>query len=156
MLAPSSSTNGPDGDDMPAILPVALGMAFTVDRMDHVVLNCRDADVTVAWYVRVLGMARTEFGDGRIALAFGTQKLNVRPTGAPNWATAAVDAPGTLDLCFIADAAPDDIGAHLRACGVEITEGPVPKTGAMGLMTSHYCRDPDGNLVEVASYGRPD
>jgi catechol 2,3-dioxygenase-like lactoylglutathione lyase family enzyme len=156
MLAPSSSTNGPDGDDMPAILPVALGMAFTVDRMDHVVLNCRDADVTVAWYVRVLGMARTEFGDGRIALAFGNQKLNVRPTGARNWATAAVDAPGTLDLCFIADAEPDDIGAHLRACGVEITEGPVPKTGAMGPMTSQYCRDPDGNLVEVASYRRPD
>jgi hypothetical protein len=44
----------------------------------------------------------------------------------------------------------------LRNCGVEITEGPVPKTGAQGPMTSHYCRDPDGNLVEVASYRRAD
>lgn len=131
-------------------------MAFSVDRIDHVVLNCRDVDATVAWYVSVLGMVRTEFGDGRIALTFGNQKLNVRPTGAPNWVTAAVDAPGALDLCFIADAEPDDIGAHLRACGVEITEGPVGKTGALGPMTSHYCRDPDGNLVEVAAYPRPD
>ncbi len=131
-------------------------MAFAVDHIDHVVLNCSDVDVTVAWYVRVLGMTRTEFGDGRIALTFGNQKLNVRPTGAPNWATAAVDAPGTLDLCFIADSWPADIGAHLRACGIEITEGPVSKTGALGPMTSHYCRDPDGNLVEVASYRRPD
>jgi catechol 2,3-dioxygenase-like lactoylglutathione lyase family enzyme len=101
-------------------------------------------------------MRREVFGAGRIALAFGNQKLNVRPTGAPNWVTAAADAPGSLDLCFIVDDAPEAIGAHLRECGVEITEGPVPKTGAQGPMTSHYCRDPDGNLVEVASYQRPD
>ena len=131
-------------------------MTFSIDHIDHVVLNCRDVDATVDWYVRVLGMRREVFGAGRIALAFGNQKLNVRPTGAPNWVTAAADAPGSLDLCFIADDAPEAIGAHLRECGVEITEGPVPKTGAQGPMTSHYCRDPDGNLVEVASYQRPD
>ncbi len=127
-------------------------MTFTIDRIDHVVLNCRDVEATVAWYVRVLGMRRVEFGTGRIALAFGAQKLNVRPTGAPNWVTAATDAPGSLDLCFIADVEPAAIGAHLRDCGVAITEGPVSKTGAQGPMTSHYCRDPDGNLVEIASY----
>ena len=127
-------------------------MALTIDHIDHVVLNCRDVDATVDWYVRVLGMQRVVFGGGRIALAFGTQKLNVRPTGAPNWVTAAADAPGSLDLCFIADAEPEAIGAHLRAVGVDITEGPVAKTGAQGPMTSHYCRDPDGNLIEVASY----
>ena len=131
-------------------------MTFAIDHIDHVVLNCRNVDATVDWYVRVLGMRREVFGAGRIALAFGNQKLNVRPTGAPNWVTAAADAPGSLDLCFIVDAAPEAIGAHLRECGVEITEGPVPKTGAQGPMTSHYCRDPDGNLVEVASYQRPD
>jgi catechol 2,3-dioxygenase-like lactoylglutathione lyase family enzyme len=131
-------------------------MTFAVDHIDHVVLNCRDVDATVDWYVRVLGMRREVFGEGRIALAFGNQKLNVRPTGAPNWVTAAADAPGSLDLCFIVDAEADAIGAHLRECGVEITEGPVPKTGAQGPMTSHYCNDPDGNLVEVATYLRPD
>ena len=131
-------------------------MSFSIDHIDHVVLNCRDVEATVDWYVRVLGMRREVFGAGRIALAFGVQKINVRPTGAPNWVTGAVDAPGSLDLCFIADADPDAIGAHLRDCGVEITEGPVPKTGAQGPMTSHYCRDPDGNLVEVASYRRAD
>ena len=131
-------------------------MAFTVDRIDHVVLNCRDLEQTVEWYTRVLGMRREAFGEGRIALVFGNQKLNVRPTGAPNWATGAVDAPGSLDLCFIADVSADAVGAHLRACGVPITEGPVAKTGALGPITSHYCRDPDGNLVEVASYRTPD
>ena len=127
-------------------------MTFAVDRIDHVVLNCRNVEQTVDWYVRVLGMTREVFGGGRIALVFGDQKINVRPTGAPNWATGAVDAPGSLDLCFIADMSPEDVGAHLRARGVQITEGPVAKTGARGPMTSHYCRDPDGNLIEVASY----
>jgi len=100
-------------------------------------------------------MTRIVFGDNRIALAFGDQKINVRPTGAPNWVTGEVDAPGSLDLCFIADAEPEAVGEHLRSCGVTITEGPVPKTGALGPMTSHYCRDPDGNLIEVASYANP-
>ncbi|MFV8163926.1 VOC family protein [Mycobacterium sp. 134] len=127
-------------------------MTFAVNRIDHVVVNCRDSDATVAFYVRVLGMRREVFGDGRIALVFGDQKLNVRPTGSANWVTGAVDAPGSLDLCFIADVEPEAVGEHLRACGVEIAEGPVPKTGALGPMTSHYCRDPDGNLIEIASY----
>lgn len=131
-------------------------MGFSIDRIDHVVLNCRDAEVTADWYVRVLGMRRATFGDGRLALTFGDQKINVRPTGAPNWMTGAVDAPGALDLCFVAAAEPAAIGAHLRACGVEIIEGPVPRTGALGPMISHYCRDPDGNLIEVASYSAPD
>jgi catechol 2,3-dioxygenase-like lactoylglutathione lyase family enzyme len=129
-------------------------MDFSVDHIDHVVLNCRDVETTAAWYVRVLGMTRETFSEGRTALRFGDQKINVRPTGAPNWVTAQVDAPGTLDLCFIADTSADAIGAHLRACGVEVTEGPVTKTGALGPMTSHYCRDPDDNLIEVASYLR--
>ena len=131
-------------------------MAFTVDRIDHVVLNCRDVEQTVDWYTRVLGMRSEVFGAGRTALVFGNQKLNVRPSGAPNWPTGAVDAPGSLDLCFIAEVSAEEVGAHLRACGVPITEGPVAKTGAQGPMTSHYCRDPDGNLVEVASYRAPD
>ena len=131
-------------------------MAFSVNRIDHVVLNTGDVDAITDWYVRVLGMQREVFGAGRVALRFGDQKINVRPTGAPNWKTGAVDAPGSLDLCFIAEMSPDEVGAHLRSCGVTITEGPVTKTGALGPMTSHYCRDPDGNLIEVASYSGRD
>ena len=127
-----------------------------MNRIDHVVLNTGDVDTITDWYVRVLGMEREVFGEGRVALRFGNQKINVRPTGAPNWKTGAVDAPGSLDLCFIAEMSPDEVGAHLRSCGVTITEGPVTKTGALGSMTSHYCRDPDGNLIEVASYSGPD
>lgn len=135
---------------------VAWGMALTVESIDHVVLNCRDVEASADWYVRVLGMRRETYGEGRVSLTFGNQKINVRPTGADGWVTAAADAPGSLDLCFVVDAGADAVGEHLRARGVEITEGPIARTGARGPMTSHYCRDPDGNLVEVATYRAAD
>ncbi len=128
-------------------------MGLIIERIDHVVVNCRDVDVTAAWYERVLGMVREEFGpDQRIALKFGSQKLNLRPSGAPNWDTGAVDAPGSLDLCFVTTSSPDEILEHLGACGVAVATGPVARTGALGEMMSVYCRDPDGNLIEVACY----
>jgi catechol 2,3-dioxygenase-like lactoylglutathione lyase family enzyme len=128
-------------------------LGITLDRIDHVVLNCRDVQATVSWYQHVLGMTKEEFGpDRRIALTFGNQKLNVRPTGAPGWETGAVDAPGSLDLCFVASTPLGKAAEHLHACGVAITAGPVSRTGALGPMTSIYCRDPDGNLVEIACY----
>ena len=130
-------------------------MAFAIDRIDHVVLNCRDVGTMAAWYEHVLDMERVEFGsDRRIALKFGSQKINLRPAGpAANWPTGAVDAPGSLDVCFITTSSPQDVVDHLGACGVTVTEGPVQRTGALGAMTSTYCRDPEGNLVEIARYG---
>jgi len=41
---------------------------------------------------------------------------------------------------------------HLAACGVPVEEGPVKKQGAVGTLMSVYCRDPDGSLIEIASY----
>ena len=31
-------------------------MRFAVDRLDHLVINCRDLEVMASWYQRVLGM----------------------------------------------------------------------------------------------------
>ena len=127
-------------------------MGFALDRIDHIVLNCRDPEATIAWYRRALGMRPEEFGpERRVALRFGDQKLNVRKTGTAGWGTAAVDAPGSLDLCFVTAAPIEEVVAHLSACGVE-ARGPVPQNGALGPMSSVYCSDPDGNLVEIAAY----
>src|ERR1700724_497297 len=82
-------------------------MSFVLDRIDHVVLNCRDLETTASWYQRVLGMEREEFGpDRRIAMKFGTQKINLRPTSAPNWETGVADIPGAADFCLITKAVP--------------------------------------------------
>ena len=57
-------------------------MRFTIDRIDHVVLNVKDVEIAAAWYQRVLGMEREDFGPKqRTALKFGGQKINLRPTG---------------------------------------------------------------------------
>lgn len=130
-------------------------MRFTVDRLDHLVLHCNDVDQVASWYQRVLGMDREEFGDDlRTALKFGGQKLNLRPAEAntDNWHTSRVSSPGSADLCFITALRPQDVLEHLQGCGVTVVLGPVPKTGALGPMTSVYCRDPEGNLIEIATY----
>ena len=129
-------------------------MAVVVDRIDHVVLNCRDVDATIDWYVRVLGMRREVFGDNRTALVFGSQKINVRPHDADKveWFTADHETAGSDDLCFLTSSTPDEVVAHLGACGVAIAEGPVKKQGARGALRSVYCRDPDGSLIEISSY----
>nr|WP_296772492.1 VOC family protein [Rhodococcus sp. (in: high G+C Gram-positive bacteria)] len=131
-------------------------MDFTVTRFDHIVINCTNVDVTAAWYSRVLGMRVTKFGPhNRTALEFGNQKINLRPVDAStdaDWASAAHATAGSDDLCFVTDAAPEVVKAHLVACDVEITNGPVTKVGALGDMISHYCLDPDGNLIEISNY----
>lgn len=127
-------------------------MRFAVDRLDHLVLTCRDIEVTASWYQRVLGMEREEFGpQNRTALRFGGQKINL-DTASGSRTTAAAPTPGSHNLCFVTTIRPRDIVAHLHDCGVTIVEGPAAKVGALGPMTSVYCRDPDGNLIEVASY----
>ncbi len=129
------------------------GVAYQVRSLDHVVVNCADVERSAGWYVRVLGMSVERFGpDRRLALHFGAQKLNLRPTGAEAWEAAADDSPGAQDLCFLVDAEPEATLRHLADEGVTVTTGPVERAGARGRMTSIYCRDPDGNLIELARY----
>jgi catechol 2,3-dioxygenase-like lactoylglutathione lyase family enzyme len=131
-------------------------MRFAVDRLDHLVITCRDVEISASWYQRVLGMEREEFGPHRrTSLRFGGQKITLRPASATQeeWFTgAAGGVPGTDDLCFVVTMKSDQVAEYLRACGVAVEVGPVAKAGALGPIMSVYCRDPDGNLIEIASY----
>ena len=121
-------------------------------------MNCKDVEITASWFQRVLGMEREDFGKhARTALKFGGQKLNLRPFDADTaaWATGVNKQPGSVDACFITAVGPQDVVAHLHECGIAVEAGPVPKVGALGPMQSVYCRDPDGNLIEIASYLSP-
>jgi len=131
-------------------------MAFELDRIDHIVLNCLDPERTIAWYQKVLGMKVESYDGSRTALVFGKQKFNVRRTQTVDWKTSDVDAPGSLDLCFITKSPPDVVLGHFRRCGVVGISGPVERSGALGRIVSVYCSDPDGNLIEVASYSSND
>jgi catechol 2,3-dioxygenase-like lactoylglutathione lyase family enzyme len=130
-------------------------MRFTIDRIDHIVLNVKSVEIAAAWYQRVLGMEREDFGpENRTALKFGGQKINLRPFDADPraWPTGVSADPGAGDVCFITAVPPDEVIAHLHDYGVLILAGPVLRAGALGPIRSVYCRDPDGNLVEISSY----
>jgi catechol 2,3-dioxygenase-like lactoylglutathione lyase family enzyme len=130
-------------------------MRFTIDRIDHIVINCKDVEITAAWYQRVLGMEREDFGEKhRTALKFGGQKINLRPfdVDVSAWPTGVCADPGSVDVCFITAAPPDEVVGHLHDNGIQILQGPVERAGALGPIISVYCRDPDGNLVEISSY----
>jgi catechol 2,3-dioxygenase-like lactoylglutathione lyase family enzyme len=123
-----------------------------VDRFDHVVFTVRDVERTCAFYARVLGMEAVTFDEGRRALRFGRQKVNLHQAGREFQPRAAQALPGTQDLCFITRMPLEEAMAHVRACGVGIELGPVRKSGALGDIRSFYFRDPDGNLIEVSNY----
>lgn len=126
--------------------------AFSVDRIDHLVLTVKDLQRTVSFYSSVLGFEPRTFRDGRTALHFGDQKINLHEVNSPMELTAQLPAPGTADLCFIATTSIDAVRDHLGSNGIPIIEGPIRRTGALGEMTSVYFREPDQNLIEVAVY----
>ena len=120
-------------------------------RIDHVVLTVRDVERTLSFYEQVLGMTAVTFGEGRRALAFGDQKLNLHQAGREFEPKARTPVAGSVDLCFTTDTPLDQVVAHLASVGVTIELGPVDKTGARRPLRSIYFRDPDGNLIEVAN-----
>lgn len=130
-------------------------MPIVIDRIDHIVLTVADIDVTCDFYQRVLGMEVVTFAGGRKALAFGRQKINLHRSGQEFEPKAAAPTPGSADLCLIATTPIAEVIAHLEASGVPVLEGPAPRTGAAGPITSVYFRDPDRNLVEVSNYLPP-
>jgi len=134
-------------------------MPLTVHALDHLVVNVSDVEALAAWYARALGMARVDAAPEdskapRTEMRFGQQKINLRPiaTSKEDWFTSDREAAGSDDLCFLTASTPDEVVRHLKSEGVAIVAGPGPRRGARGTLTSVYCRDPDGSLIEIASY----
>ena len=121
-----------------------------IDHLDHLVLTTIDFKRCVDFYTRVLGMTLETFGQGRSALKFGNQKINIHERGREFEPKAHLPVPGALDLCFIVDRPLEQVIAHVQACNWPIVEGPVARTGATGKLMSIYLRDPDLNLIELS------
>jgi catechol 2,3-dioxygenase-like lactoylglutathione lyase family enzyme len=120
-----------------------------VASLDHLVLTVASIAATVEFYER-LGMRAETFGDGRQALRFGEQKINLHEAGSEFAPHAVRPVPGSADLCFLIDGSLDEVVRALAGAGVAIELGPVGREGAIGAMESLYVRDPDGNLVELS------
>jgi catechol 2,3-dioxygenase-like lactoylglutathione lyase family enzyme len=123
-----------------------------IERLDHFVLTVVDIQRTVDFYAQVMGMRVETFGTGRTALHYGQQKINLHLKGHEIEPKALVAVCGSADLCFITSTPLEQVLVGLREKGVEVIDGIVPRTGALGSIRSIYFRDPDGNLIEVSSY----
>lgn len=96
-------------------------------------------------------MREVSFGWRRRALCFGEQKITLHEKGREFEPKATYPTTGSADLCFLSDTPLERLVPELVAHGVEILQGPVPRTGAGGPILSVYFRDPDGNLIEVSN-----
>lgn len=125
---------------------------MNISHLDHLVLTVKNINTTCTFYSQVLGMEIVTFGEGRKALRFGHQKINLHEVGKEFEPKAEKPSSGSADLCFITDNPLSDVVEHFNQLGVSIEEGPIKRTGAIGPITSVYIRDPDGNLIEVSNY----
>ncbi|WP_091371412.1 VOC family protein [Mucilaginibacter mallensis] len=123
-----------------------------INRLDHLVLTVKDIDATCAFYRDILRMEIETFQQGRKALKFGIQKINLHQYGHEIDPKAINPTPGSGDLCFIADTPIAEVVETLKTKGIAIETGPVERTGATGKIISVYLRDPDQNLVEISNY----
>ena len=120
-----------------------------ISGIDHIVLTVRDIEATVSFYNAALGIEAITFGEGRRALIVGDQKINLHTLGMETRDHATI---GAGDVCLLTDEAPETVISRLQAAGATGIEGPVPRSGAKGPITSVYFTDPDGHLVEVSRY----
>ncbi|MGI3428896.1 VOC family protein [Providencia stuartii] len=123
-----------------------------INHLDHLVLTTTDQNACIDFYTHVLKMKLITFGEQRYALQFGEQKINIHQYGKEFEPKAHLPVSGSLDLCFISNTPINQIMTFIQQQGVEIIEGPVKRTGAMGEILSIYIRDPDLNLIEIANY----
>ncbi|MDA0128191.1 VOC family protein [Vibrio sp. MarTm2] len=120
-----------------------------ISHIDHIVLTVSDIAHSVAFYQRVLLMEEVTFANGRKALKFGNQKINLQLLGQEPRNRAQV---GSGDLCLITRWPLEEVITHLTKEQVDIIEGPVEKSGAQGPIQSVYFLDPDSNLIEISVY----
>ncbi len=127
-------------------------MKYQIKSLDHLVLTVKDIAKSVEFYTTVLGMQKEIFKQNRVALKFGSQKINLHQLGAEFEPKAYNVKEGSADLCFVTQTSVTDFKTHIESLGVKVIEGPIKRTGAVGEINSIYVRDPDGNLIEIANY----
>ena len=124
-----------------------------IRALDHLVLTVRDLPATERFYVELLGMQAVQFGEGRRALRFGAQKINLHVQGQEIAPHAMHPVAGSADLCLLIEGGPQELQRmrqRLVEAGIELEAGPVARAGATGPIESLYLRDPDGNLLELS------
>ena len=134
-----------------------------ITELDHIVLNVRDIDRSLAFYTQVLGLRGErveEFKEGKVG--FPSVRINehtiidLNPLKAANATEqkSGEKARGNLNhFCLVVEKeAFSGIVDYLKGHSVPILQGPVSRWGARGRASSVYFLDPDGNEIEIRCY----
>ncbi|MDT3432572.1 VOC family protein [Stenotrophomonas maltophilia] len=129
--------------------------AFTVQRIDHVVLRVSDLEASIAFYEGVLGCTldrrRPEFGMDHLRVgASMIDLLDVNgPLGARGGEAPGIGGRNVDHLCLWIDQFDEMvIHSHLRSFGLSAEPAQL-RYGAEGTGKSLYFFDPDGNQIEL-------
>lgn len=124
---------------------------MNIDRMDHLVITTSNLEKCLRFYVDFLGMEHkieTE-EKNQHSLHFGNHKINIH-TYVGEFQPAAKHAEiGCADFCRDTI---NQVKMEAEAKGIEVIAGIIKTAGARGEMERVYMYDPDGNLVEIATY----
>src|SRR3954462_9245615 len=93
-----------------------------IRSLDHVVLTVSEIAATVRFY-ESLGMRREVFGDGRVALRFGDQKLNLHQAGAELAPHAAHPTRGSADICLLVSDRLEEVAEVLTRADIAVELG---------------------------------
>jgi catechol 2,3-dioxygenase-like lactoylglutathione lyase family enzyme len=121
---------------------------FTVAELDHVVLRCHDVSRMLDFYTRVLGLVEERRLEviGLIQLRAGASLVDLVPDADEE----AHDHPNVDHFCLSIDASDmNAVQAYLAGEQIETIGDPMVRYGARGYGLSVYCRDPEGNVVEL-------
>lgn len=122
-----------------------------IQSIDHLVLTTKNLKECLHFYGGILDMKITH-ENGRYALHFGNQKINIHTRKGEFQPAAFNPSYGSLDICFVVDEKIEDIRLDIEKKHYPVEEDIVKRHGASGDMHSIYLRDPDGNLIELCSY----
>nr|WP_298377811.1 VOC family protein [uncultured Halomonas sp.] len=117
--------------------------------LDHLVVTVTDISRAVDFYTRVLGLEARYQEAERVDLMLGDMALRLHQADTASSPKAVRPTPGSIDLCVRSVLPLEEMQAHLDTLQIPIEEGPVPRRGVQGPITSLYLRDPDGNLIEI-------
>lgn len=124
---------------------------MNVDSIDHIVITVKDINKSSTFYTSVLGMKMRLYGDGRVLLHFGKQKINLHKAGEELSPHSHYPTSGSTDICFLTNIPLEKAMQDVLKHNISIEEGPVKRSGAQGDIISFYIRDPDGNLIEISN-----
>lgn len=107
-----------------------------ISHLDHFVLTVKDIQKTCNFYQQVLGMEIITFGNNRLALKFGRQKINLHLVNHEFEPKADFPTPGSADFCVITTTPLEEVRKHCQKNGVAIVLGIVERTGTEGKINS--------------------